>query len=130
MSVICRNIIENGDDGIGLNSIKFVWNTLGIKECEDALNTIKRKRKDHTDEVSFFDTTEEKIKTVSFYSPYKEFFPEGFQFSSDVGTYTVKLGNDANYITKTFGLKRPNLVFKDIIEILICFLFMMVTFVD
>ena len=71
MSRICRNIIENEDNGIELNSIKFVSNTLGIKESEEKLNIIKDKKTFDADEVSFYNTTEQKLKTVSISSPYK-----------------------------------------------------------
>ena len=62
-------------------------------------------------------------KTVSVYSPYKQFLSEGFEFKSELVTYNVKLSNDLKHLTKTFNCQRILLIFKSIIVIKYVFFF-------
>lgn len=45
---ICGEVIWNTDDGIYLNEIKYITNTLGWKQQEKILKTVKIKSKYHT----------------------------------------------------------------------------------
>ena len=45
---ICREVIWKVDDGIYLNDIKYITNTLGWKQQEKILKTVKIKWKYHT----------------------------------------------------------------------------------
>ena len=63
----------------------------------------KTRRKLCTNKIQFYDTDEKKNETVSVYSRNKQFISEGFEFKSDFGTYSLKLGDDLKHMRKTFN---------------------------
>lgn len=52
---------------------------IGRKEVEKIINIVKTNKTFYTNEFQFFDK-DEKNKTVSVYSSYKQFLSDGFEF--------------------------------------------------
>ena len=61
------------------------------------MDAVKSKTKAILTNFNFTIQSKKQVRTISVYSPYKQFVSEAFEFKSDFGTHTVKLINDLKH---------------------------------
>ena len=105
-SEICRNILSSSfDAGFTLDKVIFITDKSRFFDEEWKLKIDKNRKKFHTDNFKFYDSTEKKNRNVEVYNPYKQLQNEGFDFcdfnSNDVPEYyTVRLNDTDKLISK------------------------------
>lgn len=84
LSTLCKRIISEGDG--------FTENT----------EIHKQTKKDHTVKFEFYDTIGKKIRQKFLHCWYDQLATEGLTFKLSIETYTVKLSDESEYLTKKY----------------------------